>query len=206
MADASFFGGVHAGVRMPETVMNSGPLPPLEMGGMPHGLGGVPDARINYGSSLLGDIAPYAYGEASRLSTQSSYINIPNRIQKVIPLVWLPDTSFEQSRFLLTHAVDDGDVAFAFRDVHMKCVDDAKALERSYTHRNYHPFINLATVNYLLAGLQMMHFDADVLPASWRALAASLVGFSDSANVLYDAETISTNPTFHAFDHVQALV
>jgi hypothetical protein len=204
MADGSFFAGVHSGVRMPETVMNSGPLPPLEPGGLPHGLDGTPDARINYGSSLLGDIAPYAYGGPSRLSTQSSYINIPNRIQKVVPLLWLPDPSHEQPRFMLSHAVDDGDVAFALRDVHMKCVEDAKTLERSYTHRNYHPFVNLATVNYLLAGLQIELQDGahDALPPSWRALAASVMV---TRNPRADARTVIQNvtrglPPFNADD------
>lgn len=182
MAEGSFFGGVQAGITTPQTVMNSGPLPPLDMGGMPYGLNGTPDARINYNSNLLGDISPYAYGEPGRLSTQSSYINIPNRIQKVVPVVWLPDPSFEQQKFMLSHAVDDGDVAFAVRDLHMKSVPGSKEMNRTYSTRNYHPFINLATTNYLLAGLQIAQADANSLPPSWQTLAASL-GLPDDGEV-----------------------
>lgn len=176
MGDSSFFGGVNSGVRMPETVMNSGPLPPTEMGGMPYGLNGTPDARINYNSSLLGDIEPYAYGEPSRLSTQSSYINIPNRIQKIVPPVWVPGTSETDDRSLLTHAVDDGDVCFAMRDRFMKLVEDTKGLERMYTHRNYHPFLNLATVNYLLAGMQIAQAKPDLMPHYWKQIEMNLFG------------------------------
>ena len=204
MADSSFFGGVHNGIRTPETVMNSGPLPPLETGGLPYGLNGVPDAKINYNSSLLGDLDPYAYGGPSRLSTQSSYINIPNRIQKVVPELHLPGTSNSEPYFALSHAVDDGDICFAFRDRFFKSVRDRQALDKMYTQYNYHPFINLATVNYLLAGIQHWHttdLEAQArgdegpvnlhqaLPDSWAVLVKNCFeGHEPNVRIAQDAE------------------
>lgn len=176
MSNGSFFGGVTAGIRTPDVVMNSGPLPPENMSGMPYGLDGNPDARINYNSTLLGDIDPYAYGEPSRLSTQSSYINIPNRIQKVIPVMTLPDVDHSNPSFVLSHSIDDGDVCFTLLDRHMKTVANAKDMDKMYSMRNYHPFINLATVNYLLAGMQLeiqhkkTNQYSNLLPDTWNRL------------------------------------
>jgi hypothetical protein len=48
------------------------------------------DARINYNSSLLGDLTPYAYGKPGYLSSQSAYLNIPHKVQKIVPVVYLP--------------------------------------------------------------------------------------------------------------------
>eukprot|EP00961_Rhodomonas_salina_P291427 3931999-Rhodomonas_salina.1 len=171
--------------------MNSGPLPPQEMGGMPYGLNGTPDARINYNSSLLGDIDAYAYGEPDRLSTQSSYINIPNRIQKVVPKVYLPGTTEADDQQLLTHAVDDGDVCFAWRDVNLKMVAESREMNTLYGMRNYHPFVNLATVNYLLAGLQLDRQKPGQLPGSWWRLWAA-VNPKDGDERAKNAEEIMT--------------
>ena len=61
---SDFFAGVH-GARFPDVVMNKGPLPGT--GGLPAPLHDTVDGRINYNSSLLGDIEPYAYGEPGYL-------------------------------------------------------------------------------------------------------------------------------------------
>lgn len=84
---SDFFAGVY-GAKFPEVVMNSGPLPP--QGGLPAPLHDTADARINYNSTLLGDLTPYAYGEPGYLSSQVSYVNQPHRIQKIIPPLRLP--------------------------------------------------------------------------------------------------------------------
>ncbi len=84
---SDFFAGVY-GAKFPEVVMNSGPLPPT--GGLPAPLHDTADARINYNSTLLGDLNPYAYGEPGYLSSQVSYVNQPHRIQKIIPPLRLP--------------------------------------------------------------------------------------------------------------------
>ena len=57
-------------------MMNQGPLPPTNPAGAPVGFNGTPDAKIDYASSLLGDVQPYSYGEAARLSTQTAYLNM----------------------------------------------------------------------------------------------------------------------------------
>ena len=84
---SDFFAGVH-GAKFPEVVMNSGPLPPSD--GLPAPLHDTADARINYNSTLLGNLDPYAYGEPGYLSSQVSYVNQPHRIQKIIPPLRLP--------------------------------------------------------------------------------------------------------------------
>ena len=76
--------------------MNSGPLPPT--GGLPAPLHDTADARINYNSTLLGDLNPYAYGEPGYLSSQVSYVNQPHRIQKIIPPLRLPTPQVSKPR------------------------------------------------------------------------------------------------------------
>ena len=133
--------------------MNSGPLPPS--GGLPAPLHDTPDSRINYGSTLLGDLQPYAYGEAGYMSSQSQN-NQPHRIQKIIPELYLPEPHGKDV-FQLSHAVDDSDLAFVMR-LNRNSVFCTGS--RTSTRRNtkigtsVDPIINLATLNYLLAGIQ----------------------------------------------------
>ena len=108
---SDFFSGVY-GARFPDVVMNQGPLP--GMGGLPAPLHDTADARINYGSSLLGNLDPYAYGEPGYLSSQTGYLNIPHKIQKIVPYLYLPEPDGTGS-FRLCHPIDDGDLAFVMR-------------------------------------------------------------------------------------------
>jgi hypothetical protein len=150
---SNLFAGVY-GAKFPEVVMNSGPLPPE--GGLPAPLHDTPDARINYGATLLGDLQPYAYGEAGYMSSQSQN-NQPHRIQKIIPLLYLPEPKGNDI-FPLSHAVDDSDLAFVMR-LNRNSIFCTGT--RTGTRRNtkigttVDPMINLATLNYLLAGLQL---------------------------------------------------
>ena len=185
MADGSFFSDLHSNIRMPETVMNVGPLPPESTAGYPYTLDGLPNARINYGSSLLGDVEPYTYGEPDQLSNQTSYLNIPNRIQKIVPLLRLPEcTSMAPSNtFMLSHSVDDGDVAFVIREAaeQSKTLLNQRELDKFYSPSNYHPLINLPTVNYLLTGIQLYYQMKQAnqehqLPVDWEMFLASVVG------------------------------
>jgi len=87
--------------KFPEVVMNAGPLPPET--GLPAPLHSQPDGRINYNSTLLGDITPYTkLGEPGYLSSQSAYLNIPHRIQKIIPPLHLPEPD-GRTTFKLSH-------------------------------------------------------------------------------------------------------
>jgi hypothetical protein len=150
---SNLFAGVY-GAKFPEVVMNSGPLPPE--GGLPAPLHDTPDARINYGATLLGDLQPYAYGEAGYMSSQSQN-NQPHRIQKIIPELYLPEPN-GRDVFKLSHAVDDSDLAFVMR-LNRNSIFCTGS--RTSTRRNtkigttVDPIINLATLNYLLAGLQI---------------------------------------------------
>ena len=150
----SFFSGL-SGVRFPEVVMNKGPLPGT--GGLPTPLHDTPDGRINHNSSLLGDLEPYAYGEPGYLSSQSSYLNIPHKIQKIVPFLFLPNPD-GTDLFRLNHSVDDCDIAFTMR------LDRNSEFCNGLSNRNVQlsglgtaidPMINLCTLNYLLAGMQI---------------------------------------------------
>jgi hypothetical protein len=107
-----FFRDLRAGgaIRQPDVVMNDGPLPPLSTvgGGYPAGFDGTPDGRIDYASTLLGDVNPYVYGEADRISTQTAYLNIPHRVQRIVPSLQLPEAQPWNSGgrfFSLSHQV-----------------------------------------------------------------------------------------------------
>ena len=166
---ADFFSGVR-GARFPDVVMNSGPLPPS--GGLPAPLHDVADARINYGSTLLGDVSAYAYGEPGYLSSQTGYVNHPHSIQKIIPQLQLPTAHVNSPQSLsLSHAVDDGDIAFCMRLDRRSAVCSLLATESSRRHKlgsAVDPFINLCTLNYLLAGFQKSY--QQNMPSKWSAL------------------------------------
>ena len=151
---SDFFAGVN-GARFPQVVMNQGPLP--GMGGLPAPLHDTADGRINYNSSLLGDVQPYAYGEPGYLSSQNAYLNIPHRIQKIVPYLFLPSPDATDN-FKLYHPIDDGDIAFTLRlDRNSEICTGLRnrAVLRSGLGTAIDPMINLCTLNYLLAGLQL---------------------------------------------------
>ena len=153
---SDFFSGVY-GARFPDVVMNGGGNPLPGMGGLPTPLHDTPDAKINYNSSLLGDLEPYAYGEPGFLSSQTAYLNIPHRIQKLVPTLWIPETDGTGS-FRLCHPIDDGDIAFAMRlDRNSEVCTGlrSKSVLRSGLGTAIDPMINLCTLNYILAGMQI---------------------------------------------------
>jgi|GEM_PF-2563269 len=151
---SDIFAGVY-GARFPDVVMNSGPLPPS--GRLPAPLHDTPDAKINYNSTLLGDLQPYAYGEPGYQSSQNSYLNVPHRIQKVLPVLYLPEPD-GKNVFRLSHPVDDSDLAFVMRlnRGSIFCTGTRLGARQSSSLGVVaDPIINLATLNYLLAGLQV---------------------------------------------------
>lgn len=153
---SDFFAGVY-GARFPDVVINGGGNPLPGMGGLPAPLHDTPDAKINYNSALLGDLEPYAYGEPGYLSSQTSYLNIPHRIQKLVPTLWIPETDGTGS-FRLCHPIDDGDIAFAMRlDRNSEVCTGlrSKSVLRSGLGTAIDPMINLCTLNYILAGMQI---------------------------------------------------
>ena len=153
---SNFFSGVY-GARFPDVVINGGGNPLPGMGGLPTPLHDTPDAKINYNNSLLGDLEPYAYGEPGYLSSQTSYLNIPHKIQKIVPSLYLPELDKVDS-FRLNHPIDDGDIVFAMRlDRNSEvCTGlNNKTLNRAGLGTAIDPMINLCTLNYILAGIQI---------------------------------------------------
>lgn len=193
---ASFFSGVY-GAKFPDVVMNSGPLPPT--GGLPAPLHDTPDAKINYNSTLLGDLQPYAYGQAAYQSTQNSYLNIPHRIQKFVPVIYLPEPNGE-STFRLSHGIDDGDIAFSMR-LNKQCLFVTGT--NSATRRNgmgtvIDPFINLPTLNYLLAGFQVHDRKTDKNKFWWDLLyAMDPIKFPEPSKRDYTTDFLNLNDLVH---------
>ena len=174
---SDFFSNLYGGIRQPDVVINGsgGPLPPSSTmgGGYPEGFGGVPDGKINLASTLLGDVNPYAYGEADRLSTQTAYLNVPHRTQRIIPSLDLPEAqpwNSGGSFFRLSHQVDDGDIAFVIRAMFSpyELVAEKKKYNKQGILYAVDPVVNLATVNYILHGLQ--RFGYDKKNVSWHTL------------------------------------
>jgi hypothetical protein len=161
---SSLFDGM-SNVRKPDVIMNEGPLP----GSAPPFF---PAARINYSSDLLGDISPYDYGKPTNLSDQTSYLNIPHKIAKIVPQLNLPNANSEGS-FPLSHAVDIGDIGFVLRiDRRGSVVTNLAAFERLKLTRMIDPLVNIATVNYILAGLQRFWNNRDAF--NWQQLMVDL--------------------------------
>lgn len=151
---AGFFSDVY-GARFPDVVMNQGPLPGT--GGLPNPLHDTVDGRINYNSTLLGDLQPYAYGEPGYQSSQNAYLNIPHRIQKIIPCLYLPEPHDNKS-FTLNHPIDDGDISFTMRlDRNSEVCSGLsnRSMLRAGLGTAIDPMINLCTLNYILAGVQV---------------------------------------------------
>ena len=167
----SLFDGI-ANVRKPDVIMNDGPLP----GSAPPFF---PAARINYASDLLGEhIDAYDYGKPTNLSDQTSYLNIPHKIAKIVPQLNLPNANSEGS-FALSHAVDIGDIGFVLRiDRRGSVVTNFAAFERLKLTRMIDPLVNLVTVNYILAGLQRFWNKRDAL--NWQQLMVDLRFIEDA--------------------------
>jgi hypothetical protein len=169
-----FFGGLRSGIQMPEVVMNQGPLP--GSGGLPRPLHDTADARINYNSSLLGDLNPYAYGGPGYLSSQNAYLNIPHKIQKIVPVVFLPEAKPGATDFFdVSHPIDDGDLAFVLRlDRNSLFCTGMKNgdMRRAGLGTAVDPLINLCTLNYILSGMQvgLTHAPGDL----WQELLFNL--------------------------------
>ena len=178
---SDFFGQLQGGnIRFPDANINGGGPLPTNLSG-PAGINGDPDGQYNFNSELLSGITPYAYGQG-RMGSDRNYQQIPHRVQKIIPQLYLPHADTHIDQLLpVSHAVDQGDVAFILQCEKVQTVlFDNTALQDAHVHQlqipNSTAFVNLATTNYLLAGLQRV--DASTRRTSpWNKLAQDL-GFS----------------------------
>ena len=159
---SDFFGNLGS-YKMPDVQMNKGPLPTIAGG--PAGSNGVADGRYNFNSDLLSGITPYAYGESARMGSDKNYQQIPHRLQKIIPMLYLPapkqDAPHGTEKITVSHSVDMGDVAFAIStlpDYINNLLTPRNTVAISQNNRDsmfsFTPYCNFVTVNYILAGLQ----------------------------------------------------
>ena len=163
---ADLFADLRGGFRMPDVRMNQGPLPSIAGG--PAGSDGTADGKYNFNTELLSGIAPYAYGTAARPGSDRNYQQIPHRVAKIIPPLYVPEGTGRSKQTngahkgpssrkkMISHAVDQGDIAFAI-NLPAEHVHLLLAASDSHVYdvglQSLTPFCNLATINYLLAGL-----------------------------------------------------
>jgi hypothetical protein len=177
---SDFFAQLGANIRFPDAKINgSGPLPTSLSG--PAGVNGDPDGRINFNSQLLEGITPYQKEPGQgRMGSDRNYQQIPHRIQKIVPKLFLPyaDETNTQSCIALSHAVDQGDVAFILQTSRVQnIIYDSSAMRDASIANLQIPghtaFVNISTVNYLLAGLQRLTAQS-AQSAPWATLARDL--------------------------------
>jgi hypothetical protein len=142
------------GIKGPDVVINGdgGSLLPTSSSGMRFS-----SAKINQQDKLLGGIAPYHYGQGS-VSDDIAQQVTPHKVQKIVPQFMLPSAANDANcaDIELCHGVDDGDLAFTVR---MVCNQATRLkgwgfCQKQNISRAFDPIINLATVNYILRGLQ----------------------------------------------------
>lgn len=91
-------------------------------------------------------------------------MNIPHVCQRIVPSLDLPEAQpfrMGGNFFRLSHQVDDGDVGFVIRAMFSpyELVAEKKKYNRQGVLWQIDPVVNLATVNYILHGLQRFGFD-----------------------------------------------
>ena len=163
----SFFGNLQGGgIKGPDVVINGdgGSLLPSSSSGIRFS-----SAHINQQNQLLSGVTAYDYGQGS-VSDDIAYQVTPHKIQKIVPQFRIPSSRSDQPAhdILLSHAVSDGDLAFTIRIVHDRAsrLENYAYFEKQNITRAVDPIINLATVNYILRGLQT---DMNQNDENWHA-------------------------------------
>jgi hypothetical protein len=158
MAANPFFAELLRGnVRMPDAAINYGgkPLPAIPPGSSQFS---TPDGRFNEHALPLSGLLPYAYGAAARISTQTQMAH-PNRVQLIIAKLFLPSPQADVSNVNippLEHSISDGDLVFSFRMTSDMTAYGSQFFSAPYGYASKAvPLLNLATVNYILWGLQV---------------------------------------------------
>jgi hypothetical protein len=159
MAQQFFAGLLNGNMRMPDSAINYGstPLPTIPPGAAQFTSA---DGVYNAASALLpgGLGSPYAYGTSARISTQTQMAH-PNRVALIVPRLYIPSPEsdgLDHADPVLQHSISDGDLVFSFR-MGMHMTSQAApyfAAPHGLADRAV-KLINLATVNYILWGLQV---------------------------------------------------
>jgi hypothetical protein len=151
----SLFGNLNGGgIKGPDVVINGdgGSLLPTSSAGMRFS-----PAQINRTGNLLGGVTPYNYGQGS-VSDDIAQQVTPHKVQKIVPRLMLPSAGNDAhcNDVELVHSVDDGDLAFTIKLMHDQTtrVKNYAFFAKQQITRAVDPIINLATVNYILRGLQ----------------------------------------------------
>jgi hypothetical protein len=144
----------------PNAAINEmGPLPRAPTGNLR-----TPDNNINPPDQtklLQGGLADYVYSygpNPARITTQTQNA-IPNKVQRIIPQMFIPASQAEstaQQDPKLEHHVTDGDLVFSIK-MNPRMVNDSQRyviFPAGYSHKAV-KLINLATLNYMLWGLQV---------------------------------------------------
>lgn len=188
---SGFFDGLTNGnIRKPDVQFNVGPLPSTQNG--PAGSNGQPDGLYNFNSNLLSSITPYAFGKPGTMGSDKSYQQIPHRSQQIIPLLHLPHADPAITQLVpLSHAVDQGDIAFLVGTSRVQGIlfDLDKQMDSVISNSELparNAFVNLPTVNYLLAGIQRLEKNTNKLQkrstSAWERLAQDLNFYVKNGN------------------------
>ena len=177
---ADFFSNLGSGIRLPDArIGGSNPLPTSLAG--PAGINGDPDGRYNFNGNLLDGIGPYAGPDGGRMGSDRNYQQIPHRMQHIIPKLYLPKAQYlgVNERVEVSHSVDQGDIAFVIASERVQHLvlpsTQYNGPRMQMPSRN--AFVNLPTVNYLLAGLQRLTQAHDIKGSkrgAWAQLADDL--------------------------------
>ena len=178
---AGFFDGLSANnVQFPDAKFGPGPLPTSSvLSGGPAGSNGDPDGKINATDSLLGNVQPYSYAKSARMGSDKNFQQIPHRMQHIIHQLFLPYADKKQNElFAVSHAVDQGDIAFVVQTNRIQGLLFNQHMQRDIAvSRTQMPkrnaFVNLPTLNFILAGLQRVD-SGDHITSPWKSLAIDL--------------------------------
>ena len=140
-------------MRKPDVVINRAALLPSNTADVR-----FPASKVNQQDTLLSGLVANKHGHGSSVSDDISCQITPHKIQKIVPQIFLPSAVSDvgPDNLLLSHAVDDGDLAFTIRMVRNNptCMKSFDFFAKQNIPRSVDPIVNIATVNYIIRGLQ----------------------------------------------------
>ena len=154
---SDFFADLYSSnIRLPNSQINEQRDHPY-----PNGMGNLPlaDGKYNATTSLLDNIKPYSGPKTSEISSDRNYRQTAHRKQYPVPPIYVPEPDVTAVQTIqIALPVSFGDVVFLLHGKKKQFI----LSPRPYTHvsdkvaqimPNYNCFCNVATANYLLAGI-----------------------------------------------------